>query len=139
MSDFKDFMLNNVEPIENEVEVKLSRFKSPFRVKALTSAEEQECRNEATKKTKIGKNRFRSELDTLQYQNLLALKAITYPNLNDIDLQNSYNKPNKPPIKSAEQLLLAMFKAGELLALIGKINEISGFDEDTDLVEEAKN
>ncbi len=134
MSDFKDFMLGNAVANDEVFEFKISRFKSPFKLKAITAEEEEECRRDATSRVKVKKNRYNNELDTIKYQNLLTIKTVIYPDLNNAELQNSYG------VMGAENLLTKMLLSGELLALHSKVNEVNGFNsDDEDLVEEAKN
>ncbi len=133
MSDFKNFMLENVVPADEVVEFKLDRFSEAFKLQAIGADVEEECRREATNRVKISKSRYTSELDTIKYQNLVTVKTIIYPDLNDKDLQTSYG------VMDAEKLLVKMFRSGELLALQTKVNEVNGYKADDELVEEAKN
>ena len=65
---------------------------------------------------------------------LLAATCTVYPDLNNLDLQDSYG------VMGAEELLKVMLLPGEYANYLGKVQEICGFDKNmNDLVEEAKN
>ncbi|MBQ7241229.1 MAG: phage portal protein [Firmicutes bacterium] len=74
------------------------------------------------------------ELDTNMYGAKLAAATVVFPDLNDVNLQDSYG------VMGADRLLREMLKAGEYQRLLKKVKEINGFGEVTeDLIDEAKN
>lgn len=119
----KRFVDENGEPIEWEV-------------RAITAEEDEKLRASSSRRISLPgkKNQFTESMDQAAYFNKLATVCTVYPNLNDVELQNSYG------VMSAEQLLGKMLLAGEMQAFIAKIGEISGFDTSfEDQVDEAKN
>lgn len=128
-----DFLAPNVTPAEN-VQVKLDRFKSPFEIRALSQSEADMIRkaNMRREKTKIGTS---SQLDQNAYVDGLILASVVVPNLNDAELQKSYGTPGKPL-----DTLRTMLLAGEYSTLGEKVQEVSGFDEDSvdDVSDEVK-
>ncbi len=71
--------------------------------------------------------------NTGKYQAMLISACTLYPNLNDINLQNSYS------VHTAEELIGAMLTPGEFESLSNKVFEINGFSSEESLVEQAKN
>lgn len=107
-----------------------------WELNSVDSDVDEEIRKSCTRKVQVPgkKNTFIPETDYTKYVNLLAVKCITFPNLHDIELQNSYG------VMGAENLLKKMLKPGEYQDLLNKIHEINGFNVSmNDLVEEAKN
>ena len=135
MSDFSDFFMENVESAELEGEVKLKRFKSPIKLKTVSTSEQQDCQKDATVRIKNKGGGYRSELDTLKYLNLMLLAAIIEPNLNSGALQDSWG------VKNSYDLLLKMFTPKEIGVLRVKMNELNGLsdEEEEDEIEQAKN
>lgn len=135
MSDFSDFFMENVKSAELEGEVKLKRFKSPIKLKTVSTSEQQDCQKDATVRIKNKGGGYRSELDTLKYLNLMLLAAIIEPNLNSGALQDSWG------VKNSYDLLLKMFTPGEIGELRVKMNELNGLsdEEEEDEIEQAKN
>lgn len=76
-----------------------------------------------------------SSLDSDMYLAQLAVASISFPDLNDADLQDSYG------VQDAVELLQAMVDSpGEYAALINTISEYNGFSASLDdKIEEAKN
>ena len=142
MSDFSAFFAQNKIKHEN---VKFAVSKNfigkdgkpiEWELRALSADEDEELRRASTRKVKTGtrSNTYTSELDSNTYLAKMTALAVVYPNLNDVDLQNSYK------VMGAENLLKKMLSAGEYVQLSGKVAEINGFDSDiNELVEEAKN
>ena len=108
----EDFLFENVGSPVEEKEIKLERFKSPFKIKSLTA-------------------------DENQFQDLVVAEAVVSPNLNSEKLQTSWGCIAKP-----EEVLKKMLKVGEYTELSQAIMDLSGLNDDDsseDLVEEAKN
>ena len=118
-----NFVDENGKPLEWELRV-------------LTAKEDIDIRRASTHKVKApGKSTvYSQELDTNLYLAKMTAASVTYPDLNNAELQNSYG------VMGAENLLEVMLSAGEYIALSGKVAEINGFTTSVDeLVEEAKN
>lgn len=86
-------------------------------------------------KTKRIKGAEVSDLNSTQYLAEVAVASIEMPDLNDVDLQDSYG------VEDAVELLQAMVDSpGEYVALINAISEYNGFDTSlNEKVEQAKN
>ncbi len=142
MSGLSVFFAENVERDEVIKYVASKRFKDEkgnpveWQIGCITSDEDEAIRKSCTRKVPIPgkKNAYMPETDFESYLGKLAVRCIAYPNLNDVDLQNSYG------VMGADKLLKTMLKPGEYQDLLKKIQEVNGFDETMeDLVEEAKN
>lgn len=136
--NFEAFMIENQnEDIEFIVS---ERFKGtdgkvvPFKLKSITSKENNDIRKECYIKAPImgKKGQYTKDFDSSKYLNKLALACITYPNLNDAKLQDFYK------VMGAEALLGAMLTPGEFDNLTEKLQEINGYDLEK-AIEEAKN
>ena len=142
MSDLSAFFAENVAPLE-EVEIAVSermldKDGKPikWKVKAITSAVNSSIEERAMRVVNVpGKRGQRTrEIDYTRYSRLLVCDCVTYPNLNDAGLQDSYHA------KSADELIAAMLTAGEFTELSAKCLEICGFDVPIDEeIEQAKN
>lgn len=134
----EDFLFENVGSPVEEKEVKLERFKSPFKIKSLTADEVSDIRKQATKRVLNRKtHRYEQETDENQFQGLVVAEAVVSPNLNNEELQTSWGCIAKP-----EKVLKKMLKVGEYTELSQAIMDLSGLNDDDsseDLVEEAKN
>ncbi len=74
---------------------------------------------------------YRPKVNTSKYIASLICASVVEPNLNDKELQNSYG------VMSAEELIKEMVSdPGEYNALSNFIQEISGFSNDRELVED---
>lgn len=142
MSNLSAFLAGNAL-LEEEVEYEASkRFigsdKKPvkWKIACITSDEDDMIRKSCTKKVAIPgkKNVFIPETDWDKYAAKLAVRCITFPDLNDVELQDSYK------VMGAENLLQKMLKPGEYRALLEEVQKVNGFDIGmAELVEEAKN
>jgi hypothetical protein len=136
------FFAENAKKEENVKYVVSKRFlgedKKPmeWELSCVTSKEDEDIRKTCTKKVPVvgQKGRFTTETDTNLYLGKLAARCVVFPNLNSVELQESYG------VMGADNLLKNMLKSGEYSDLIVKIQEINGFNESLeDAVEEAKN
>ena len=115
----EDFLFENVGSPVEEKEIKLERFKSPFKIKSLTADEVSDLRKQATKRV-LNRKTHKYEQETDENQ-----------------LQTSWGCIAKP-----EEVLKKMLKVGEYTELSQAIMDLSGLNDDDsseDLVEEAKN
>lgn len=127
----------NVESPKKEEEVKLSRFKTPFKIKSLTAEDVTDLRKQSTRQVLNKKTHtYQPEMDQNRFQDLVMASSIVVPNLNDEKLQTAYGT-----IGDAPRTLERMLTAGEYTTLSQKVMDISGLNSDSteDLVEEAKN
>lgn len=142
MSDFSLFMKQNKAKRE---EVQYAATKSLcdakgkpllWTLRPITTQEFQDMRDRCTIEVPVtGKPGMTRERTNGNKLNAMLLAAcITYPDLHDAELQDSYG------VKSAEDLVLKMIdNAGEYGLLVAKVNELCGFDITLeDQVEEAK-
>jgi len=138
MSNFEAFMIENNE---KEIEFVVSnRFKGadgkpvPFKLKPINSKENNDIRKACYKKIPVPGKRgqYTNDFDTPKYLMELALACVTYPNLNDEQLQNHYH------VMGAGELLGVMLTPGEFDDLTEKLQEINGYNIE-EKVEEAKN
>jgi len=129
---FKSFLKGNVKEIEN-VSLKLDRFEEAIILRPLSSGEADKI-NERCFKNKPGKNGKQERVfDGVKYSRELAVASIVYPDLNDQELQESYET------RGADNLYSKMFYLGEANQILEKITDISdsvkSMDEE---IEEAK-
>lgn len=140
--DLNAFLSQNAVKDENQKYIASQRFvdenQNPkeWEICSITSEEDEVIRKACTKKVAIpGKrNQFTQEIDYNKYMGKLAAKCTVYPNLNDIELQNSYN------VMGDDVLLKTMLKPGEYADYLSRVQEINGFQTTMEeLVDEAKN
>lgn len=108
----------------------------PWRIKPISSDVDEELRKSCTRKVQVPgkKNVFIPETDYQKYLGKLAVACTVFPNLNDVELQNSYG------VMGAEALLKKMLLPGELADYEAKVQEINGFNIDMqEMVDEVKN
>jgi hypothetical protein len=131
-----DFLKQNVDTAPLTRDVKLDRFKSPFKVKALTADEITELRKDATTITFNKRTHAKdTQVDQERYSDAMISKAVITPNLNNAELQESWGRVADPA-----GTLRAMLYAGEYKAISDAISELSGLNQDNldDEVEEVK-
>ena len=103
-------------------------------LRPVSSQKDEEIRKQCTNRITTKAGQTQTELDTNKYIGLLAVACTVYPNLNDANLQNSYN------VMGADELLKNMLLPGEYANYLSKIQEICGFDQNVnDMVQQAKN
>lgn len=113
----KAFVDENGKPVEWEI-------------KPLKSREADKIRSECNTYGKGGKVKS----DTAKFNRAVAATCTVFPNLNDAELQDSYG------VMGAEELITEMLdKDGEFQAYVKKCLEVSGYENNAELVEEAKN
>lgn len=125
----EDFLVENVEAIE-QVEVVLSpRFKKPFVVKAITENENATIRKACRKKVKQKYGQYTTETDQDLYLVRLVAACTVAPDFKSAQLQQSWG------VIGEEALIQQMLTPGEYAELLNQIQLVCGFDLD---VEEAK-
>lgn len=141
MSNLSVFLKQNAI-VADEVKVSVSdRFLEngkpvKWTVKPITSQRDELLRKECTKRIPVNGKRgqYTQETDYNQYLGKMAVVCTVFPNLNDKELQDSYE------VMGAEDLLKTMLLPGEYAAYIERVQEICGFDVTLeDKIEEAKN
>ena len=134
MSNFSAFFKENL-PQNEAIEYKVSdRFSEPFKLKGITEEQHEAVKNAATKRKPIGRGQYSTEMDTNKYGYLLCAASITYPDLNNAELQDNYG------VKTPDGLLKKMLNAGEFTDLFLKVQELNGFDKTFDeMKDEVKN
>lgn len=142
MSNLTAFLAQNAIKVENVKYVASKRFVNEdgkpleWEIASITSEEDELLRKTCTKRMPVpGKrNMFTPETDFNSYITKQAVKCTLFPNLNDVELQNSYG------VMGADQLLKVMLTPGEYADYISKVQEVNGFEVTLeDAVEEAKN
>ena len=129
--DFEMFMAGKAAVAQEVEYVASERFKDADGKPIAWKLKPLDCvREKALKKQCIKDGR----LDTLKYQSLFTAESVTYPDLGNAALQDSYHVMGK------EALLEAMLLAGELNLLTLKVQSVNGYDKTiNDLVNAAKN
>lgn len=142
MSNLTAFLAQNAIKVENVKYVASKRFVNEdgkpleWEIASITSEEDELLRKSCTKRVPVpGKrNMYAPETDFNAYITKQAVKCTLFPNLNDVELQNSYG------VMGGEALLKVMLTPGEYADYISKVQEVNGFDVPLeDAVEEAKN
>lgn len=125
----EDFLVENVEAIE-QVEVILSpRFKVPFKIQAITENENAAIRKSCRKKVKQKYGQYTTETDQDLYLVRLVAACTVSPDFKNAQLQQSWG------IIGEEALIQQMLTPGEYAELLNQIQLVCGFDLD---VEEVK-
>lgn len=135
------FLSQNALATENVKMVVSKRFVEngkplEWEVRVLDAGEDEELRRSATKRVPVpGKrHQFQPETDMNLYVAKMAAACTVFPNLMDAELQDSYK------VKTPEDLLRKMLKAGEYADYLQKVQTLNGYDVDMDeMVDEAKN
>lgn len=141
MGNLSVFLAENAKKVENTKYVASNRFvgedKKPvsWEIQCITSTEDEALRKSCTKKVQVpGKrNVYVPETDYNKYLGMLAVKCTVYPNLNDVELQNSYG------VMGGDTLLKTMLTPGEYADYSAKVQEVNGFQTFQEQVDEAKN
>ena len=135
MSDFSMFLKENAKPIEEVEYVASKRFVdadgNPVKwiLRPVSSKDDNAIKDECIKLN--GKERG---FDAAKYQVKLCASAVVFPNLNSVELQDSYG------VRGAEALLLELLPiSGEFNALLNKVTEISSPESLDEMIDEAKN
>lgn len=137
--DLQAFFAQNVQSEITEEFVVSERFKDengkaiPWKLRSMTEAQNTEIRKSATKRVKVKGQGYAPELDHEEYIGKLIVESVVFPDLKNAELQKSYG------VMGAAELLKVMLISGEYGRLAKKVQEINGFEDINELVEEAKN
>lgn len=105
-----------------------------WEIRELTNKEVEEIKKECTIKTKQRNNMYTTDLDSDKFSGKLAARSTVYPDLHNVELQNSYG------VMGEDDLLKAMLSFGEYAEYQLKVTEHNDLDKTLDdKVEEAKN
>lgn len=131
MSDTQNltaFLKNNVE-IVNQVEyVASNRIKAgdepvAWKINVLQNKVIDKLRNRYTKMIKDGKTGVtREKFDSQGFNDAMLLESIIYPNLDDMELQDSWG------VNDPLELVKAMLTPGEYADLLNAVVEAQGFE-----------
>ncbi len=135
------FLSQNAKKIDNKTIVVSDRFVDPetgepmeWEFKAITSGENQKLRKKCTINVPVGnKGQYVPQVDIYTYQLKLATQCTVFPDLNNAELQDSYKAMD------AEELLGKMLLGSELDDYIAEITQHSGYQLESELIDEAKN
>lgn len=142
MSELSAFFRENIEAAA-EVEyiatqrVKVNGDPVKWRLRPISSDDDARIRKACTKRVPVPgrKGAYSNETDTYAYLDQLVLATVAFPNLNDVQLQNSYGVMGG--VELVKQILSL---PGEYTSLVAKVQEVNGFDLSfEEQVEEAKN
>lgn len=141
MSKFAAFMAQNVSKIENRKMVISKRFKDEngkpieWEIRAIDSDENEDIQRRATIRQPVFGQRgaYSNDMDKVKYGYLLAAASVVYPDLKDVELQDSYG------VKTPEALLKKMLYPAEFGELLSQIGDLSNMEDLGNAVEEAKN
>lgn len=138
-TNIKDFLMETVGSPNREEEVKLKRFKSPFKIRGLDAEEISEIRKQATRRVLNKRtHQYESETDQNKVAELTLTASVVSPDLQNEELQKSWGCLGDPT-----KLLKKMLYVGEYSKLSNAVMDASGMNEDADnpddLIETAKN
>ncbi len=141
MSNLSAFLSQNAIRVENLKYVASKRFVQDgkpieWEICSITPEEDEVLRKKCTSRVPIpGKrNQFVPETNYNSYLGKLGAKCTVFPNLDDAELQNSYE------VMGADSLLKVMLTPGEYADYLSKVQEVNGFEVSLeDAVDEAKN
>ena len=133
------FMIEEKEEVVEYIASK--RFKDkegnpiPWKLRTITAKENDELRKQCYKQIQVPgkKGQYTKDYDATKYIELLAIKCIVEPNLNDAKLQDFYHV-----MSPADLLKEHLLRPAEYDDLVTKIQKVNGYDLE-EAVEEAKN
>lgn len=122
------FLKNNVE-IVNQVEyvasnrIKVGDEPIAWKINVLQNKVIDKLRNRYTKMIKDGKTGVtREKFDSQGFNDAMLLESIVYPNLDDMELQDSWG------VNDPLELVKAMLTPGEYADLLNAVVEAQGFE-----------
>lgn len=143
VDDLSFFLPENMEETEEVARPVSRRFKDkegkviPFRFKAISTARVEEIEKLCMEPVYTGsrKKKIGEKLNNARYMALIAVETTLYPNFRSAELRKAYKQQD--PIEVAKKMLHV---AGEYAEWLHAANEINGFDDTLeDLEEAAKN
>lgn len=140
MRNLEMFLKQNVKEAVGVKYAVSDRFKDEngkdieWELKSITAQDDSKLREACTEMVATDKPGVKiPRINTERYSAMLTAATITYPDLGNAALQDSYD------VKSKSELLTAMLLPGEYQDLLAKVHEVNGFKNLNDLVDEAKN
>lgn len=135
------FFAQNAKQVENKKIIASERFTDEngkplqWEIRCISASENQKIRNDSIRDIPVPGKRgqFTQKVDVPQYQAKIAVKCTVFPDLNNIELQDSYD------VKKAEDLISSMLTPGEFDEYVAQILNLCGFKSADELTEEAKN
>lgn len=136
MSSLSAF-LNPVSAVEEKEVIISNRFQEngkpvPFKIRSLTQEEMDSIIKRATRTVTVKRQQM-EKVDNRMMSRLVVLAGTVFPNFADTKLCEAYHVAD-PTLVPGKMLL-----SGEHTRLADAIMELSGFDDDFDVAEEAKN
>lgn len=135
MGRLEDFLLQaDVLDTTTETEVTIAPFPFPFRVKSITEGQNKAIRKECEKVNIDKKTRQKQvDVDKDLYMNRLVIACTVEPNLKSAELQARYG------VLGAEALLDKLLKPGQFADLLQAVQDINGFADINEQIDDAKN
>lgn len=133
---FNAFMAENVKKVEAEKSVHVSdRFEEDFKIRTLLAGENSRIRKECMKSVPVPgrKGMYRNDFDSQEYITKMIIACVTYPDLSDVKIQNSYG------VMGEKELLETMLTAAEYDVLSMAVQDLNSITSMEDKIEEAKN
>nr|DAP88902.1 MAG TPA: tail assembly chaperone protein [Caudoviricetes sp.] len=139
--DLSAFLAQNVKRVENVLFPATNRIVDekgnpiPWEICCITATENAKIRKSCMSTVPVvGKRgQYTQEFNPQLYLAKVCVRTTVFPNLQDTELQDSYG------VMSAEELITTMLTPGEFEDYSTKVMQVNGFDNDKDLVDEAKN
>lgn len=139
--DLSAFLAQNVKRVENTLYPATSRIVDekgkpiPWEICCITATENARIRKGCMTTVAVAgkKGQYTQEFNSQLYLARLCVRTTVYPDLQDKKLQDSYG------VMSAEELISTMLTPGEFEDYATVVMKANGFDDEENLVEEAKN
>ena len=139
--DLSAFLSQNVKRVENTLYPATNRIVDenenpiPWEICCITATENARIRKGCMTTVAVAgkKGQYTQELNSQLYLARLCVRTTVYPDLQDKELQDSYG------VMSAEELISTMLTPGEFEDYATAVMKANGFDDEENLVEEAKN
>lgn len=139
--DLSAFLSQNVKRVENTLYTATNRIVDengnpiPWEICCITATENARIRKGCMTTVAVAgkKGQYTQEFNSQLYLARLCVRTTVYPDLQDKELQDSYG------VMSAEELISTMLTPGEFEDYATAVMKANGFDDEENLVEEAKN
>lgn len=139
--DLSAFLSQNVKRVENTLYPATNRIVDengkpiPWEICCITATENARIRKGCMTTIAVAgkKGQYTQEFNSQLYLARLCVRTTVYPDLQDKELQDSYG------VMSAEELISTMLTPGEFEDYATAVMKANGFDDEENLVEEAKN
>ena len=126
-----DALLNS--DVVEEKDVYMPRLDTEFTVRTVTMDDIEEIEEQAKKFVEVRKGKRKEVRDEEKFGKLLIVKGCVNPTFADKKLLEHFG------VSSAEEVVSKSLRVGEITKLATEIMRLSGFDDDEDALEEAKN